>query len=215
MTLWTVLISTDKWSLKNGIMTLVVGSSFKYFFFWHLKRFRTIENVLKLKSSPTNSQWVSNVGDRSIHRDDVTGDCKVSVDTIQLLVPSNVFGLCKLESFATFARTASILLHVYMRPIVPVDLGHQHVVLLLKKWIRRFDVVKIIFRNQRQRNRSRCNILSLSLINDARRAAWRCGMFVQLSDHEKSAYCHENEVDEELKERASSLTLRKSIKIRC
>lgn len=148
-----------------------------------------------------------NVGDRPVDRDDVAGDCEVSVDTIQLLVPSNVFGLGQLESFALFARSASALLHGHMRPIVPVHLGHQHVVLLLEKRIRRLNVVKLILRNQWQRNRSRCNILSLSLINVTRPAAWRCGMFVQLGDHEESAYRHENEVDEELEKRASSLTL--------
>lgn len=85
------------------------------------------------------------VGHRSIDGDDVAGDREIAVHFIQLVVALDVFRVRQLELLSLLARAPPTLLNVNQRPIVPIDLRLQHVVLLFEKRIRRLDVAKLIF----------------------------------------------------------------------
>lgn len=92
-----------------------------------------------------SSQWVTNVGDGTIRRNYVASNCPVTVYTIQLIVSFDVFGIGKLKGLSLLTRPSSILLELDERPIVPVDLCLQHIVLLFEERISRFLVEKLIF----------------------------------------------------------------------
>lgn len=92
---------------------------------------------------------MSDISNRSIDRDDVTGDGVISINFVEHIVLLDVSRVSQLKCFSLFAGTLSPILDFNQRVIVPVNPRLKHIVLLFKERVRGLNVVKIIGRYQR------------------------------------------------------------------
>lgn len=172
-------ISTERWSLKNGMITLAVGNSAKYFFFQHLK----IEQTNELPQSNwvmcMNLQFVTYVSHWSIdalknklkyyysellqlskkfvkHKltYNITCTSPIPIHFVQNVILLNVFRFGQLECFPIFTRSFPLVLYLDECVIVPINFFPKHIVFMLEKWTWRLSELELIFQYVWQNDRS-------------------------------------------------------------